>query len=69
MIPKKYTKQSEDMLQLLPIIKHTNEHMKITQTLQTNSHKTTIAHMHAPSLFHTLRLLHNTARINKATIY
>jgi len=61
------------MLQLLPIIKHTNEHMKITQPLQTNkqtnSHKTTIAHMHAPSLLQTLHLLHNTAHINKATIY
>jgi len=33
MIPKKYIKQSRDVLQLLPNIKHTNEHMKITHTL------------------------------------
>jgi hypothetical protein len=30
---KYYIKQSRDMLQLLPNIKHTNEHMKVTKTL------------------------------------
>jgi len=34
------------MLQLLPNIKHTNEHMKITQTLYTNNQTVTRTHVH-----------------------
>jgi hypothetical protein len=59
------------MLQLLPDIKHTNEHMKITKTVnkQTNSHKHTCVHMHTPSLLQTLDLLQYIAHIKKATVY